>query len=280
MDSSVLSSIHFSVLMSVYRNDKPSYVSRAVSSIYTDQTLKPSEIVLVVDGPIEDDLNLLVSEYEKDSVFNVVRLPQNMGLGGALRVGIEKARFDIIVRMDSDDVSLSDRFSKQLSYMLVHPEIDIISGQIEEFIDDEKKIVGKRIVPLSHEEVSGMMKVRCPINHMAVCMRKYAVLSAGNYQDWHYNEDYYLWIRMLLAGVKFANLQDVLVNVRVGKAMYARRGGWQYFRSEEGIQRFMLNNALISFPRYLVNVFIRLFVQVLIPNGLRGWLFRKIFRDS
>ena len=67
---------------------------------------------------------------------------------------------------------------------------------------------------------------------MTVMFRKDKILSVGNYIDWHYNEDYYLWIRLFLAGCQFANLPEVLVNVRVGKEMYQRRGGWKYFLSE------------------------------------------------
>ena len=124
------------------------------------------------------------------------------------------------------------------------------------------------------------MKSRCAFNHMTVMFRKQAVLDAGNYQDWFWNEDYYLWIRMMLNGCKFANLTDVLVNVRSGRNQYARRGGMKYFRSEAGIQRLMLNNKLISWPRYAFNVFVRWCIQVAMPNWLRGFVFRTLFRKG
>lgn len=108
--------------------------------------------------------------------------------------------------------------------------------------------------------------------------RKSAVLKSGGYEDWHYNEDYFLWIRMLLTECKFANLPQVLVNVRVGKDMYARRGGWKYFKSEAGIQRYMFDKGLISFPRYGYNVLGRFVLQVVMPNSLRAFLFQKLFR--
>ena len=108
--------------------------------------------------------------------------------------------------------------------------------------------------------------------------RKAEVLAVGNYQDWHYNEDYYLWIRMAEAGCRFANLPDTLVNVRVGKDMYARRGGWTYFRSEAGLQRYMRQHKIISLPRFLFNVAVRFAVQVVMPNKVRGFVFQKLFR--
>lgn len=109
--------------------------------------------------------------------------------------------------------------------------------------------------------------------------RKNAVLKAGNYQDWFWNEDYYLWVRMLLKGCAFGNVSDTLVNVRSGADQYARRGGMKYFKSEKGIQRYMLDNHLINWGGYLNNVTKRLIVQVLLPNKIRGWVFRTFARE-
>ena len=109
--------------------------------------------------------------------------------------------------------------------------------------------------------------------------KKTAVEAAGGYQDWFWNEDYYLWIRMWLNGAVFGNTGTVLVDVRVGKEMYQRRGGWKYFKSEAKLQRFMLKKHLIGFPRYLINVSQRLVLQVLMPNKVRGWIFQKFARS-
>lgn len=109
-------------------------------------------------------------------------------------------------------------------------------------------------------------------------MLRSRVVAAGNYLDWHFNEDYYLWIRMAEAGCCFANLPDVLVNVRVGRDMYARRGGWRYFKSEVGLQQYMRQRKMISWPRYLFNVTVRFVVQVAIPDRVRGFVFQKFFR--
>ena len=111
--------------------------------------------------------------------------------------------------------------------------------------------------------------------------RKQAVLNAGNYLDWFWNEDYYLWVRMMISKCRFANLPEVLVNVRSGEEQYARRGGIKYFKSEVGIQRYMLDNQIINFfwGGYLINVAKRLIVQVLLPNKIRGWVFRTFARD-
>lgn len=159
-----------------------------------------------------------------------------------------------------------------------HPDVDIIGGQMTEFIDTPDNIIGKRIVPCDNEDIYDFMKNRCALNHVTVMFRKEAVLKVGNYQDWFWNEDYYLWVRMMIAKCKFANVPDVLVNVRSGADQYARRGGMKYFKSEEGIQHFMLENKLINRREYSVNVAKRLIVQLLLPNCLRGWVFRTFAR--
>ena len=269
---------YFSVCTSVYKNDNPVLVKTALDSITIEQTFKPSEVVLIVDGPVPDALSDVIKSYESSEIFHVIKLQENKGLGNALKLGVENAKSPIIARMDSDEIAAPDRFEKQLMYLEKHPDCDILGGQMTEFIDNPDNIVGRRNVPLTNEDIYQYMKSRCGLNHVTVMFRKDAVLKAGNYQDWFWNEDYYLWVRMMLAGCKFANLPDVLVNVRSGKDQYARRGGMKYFKSEEGIQRLMLKNNLVSLPRYLFNVSIRLAIQVIMPNWLRGFFFQKLFR--
>ena len=218
----------FSVVTSVYKNDNPLYVRRAIESVTSSQSLPPDEVVLVVDGPVPDTLSKLIKEFETEPLFNVIWLSVNRGLGNALRIGVEAANNPVIARMDADDVSAPDRFEKQIRYMEEHPDCDLLGGQISEFIDTEENIVGRRIVPFSHKEILTWLKGRCPFNHVSVTALRSRVITVGNYIDWHFNEDYYLWIRMAEAGYKFANLPDVLVNVRVGAEMYKRRGGWAY----------------------------------------------------
>lgn len=268
--------------MSVYQNDKTEYVVRSIESITANQTRCPDEVVLVVDGPVSSELQFFISKYEQLStpVFKIIRLSENNGLGNALRIGVEQATNEIIARMDSDDISVSNRFEKQIEYMETHPECDSLGGQISEFIDEESNVVGFRKVPCSHTEIFMWLKGRCPFNHMSVMMRRSRVLACGNYMDWYCNEDYYLWIRMALVGCRFANLPDTLVNVRAGKDMCARRGGWRYFKSEAALQKYMLANKVISPFRYLFNVSVRFVVQVMMPNRVRGFIFRTMLRSN
>lgn len=270
----------FSVLISVYEKDRAEHVKEAIESII-NQTLKPSEIVLVEDGPISKELENLIEEFEKKyKLFKIIKLKENQGLGNALRIGLENCSYEIVARMDSDDICVKDRFAKQIQCFEEDENLSIVGGIIEEFIENKQNIVGKREVPLETEEIRDYTKSRCPFNHMTVMFKKEDVLKVGNYIEWHYNEDYYLWIRMYLANCKFKNLNDTLVYVRVGNEMYQRRGGYKYFKSETGIQKFMLKNKMIGLPKFLYNVLLRFTLQVLMPNKLRAWVFKKIARKE
>jgi len=272
----------FSVITSVYHNDTPDFVRMALDSMLVHQTLKPSEVVLVRDGVVPDKLEALIAEYETmyHDIVHVIRLEKNGGLGKAMKLGVEVAQNDIIARMDSDDICSPNRFELQLKYLELHPNVDIIGGQMTEFIDTPDNIIGKRIVPCDNEDIYDFMKNRCALNHVTVMFRKEAVLKVGNYQDWFWNEDYYLWVRMMIAKCKFANVPDVLVNVRSGADQYARRGGRKYYESEKGIKKLQLDNKIITKMEYRYFVSQRYILQILMPNWLRGWVFRKLARNK
>ena len=270
----------FSVSISVYKNDDPSHFKSALESVYK-QTLKPNEVVLVVDGPVNEEISNIIHNFQKTTPnFKVIWLKENLGHAGARRVGLENCSYEIIALMDSDDLSEKDRFEKQIKVLLKNKNISVVGGQIEEFDDDKNKIIGNRFVPLEDKDIKEYMKYRCPMNQVTVMFRKQDVLKAGGYLDWHNNEDYYLWIRMVLENQKFRNLNDILVRVRVNDNMYKRRGGWLYYKSENKIQKLMLNNKIISKYRYLINTSLRFIIQVLLPNYLRRCLFVKLFRTK
>ena len=274
----MMGSVPFSVSMCVYGGDNAEHFRLAVDSLLS-QTICPDEIVLVVDGPVPEVLDELILRYEKMPVFKVIRMKENQGHGVARRTGLDNCSYEIVALMDADDVSVPTRFEKQLSVLLNDSTLSIVGGNIAEFIDDLEHIVAYRNVPCTDGEIKDYLKTRCPMNQVTVMFRKKDIDSVGGYIDWYCEEDYYLWLRMYQAGMRFANVPDVLVNVRVGKEMYQRRGGWQYFKSEAKLQYYMLKNRIIGVPTYIANVGKRLIVQVLLPNRLRGWVFQKFARS-
>ena len=263
--------------MCVYGGDHPQWFQTAVESIL-HQTVKPAEIVLVVDGPVAETLEAVIRSFEADPVFRVIRLPQNMGHGEARRTGLSACTHDLVALMDADDISAPDRFEKQLKLFAEQPELTIVGGNITEFVGEPDNLVGARMVFPTDGEIKRDMKKRCPMNQMTVMFRKAEIEKSGGYADWYCDEDYYLWLRLMLNGGVFANIPEPLVNVRVGKEMYQRRGGRKYFLSEAKLQKWMLQHKVINFGTYVVNVTKRLIVQVLLPNRIRGWVFQKFAR--
>ena len=274
-----MTDLKFSVSMCVYGKDDPEWFRVAVNSIL-NQTCKPDEIVLVVDGPVPEELDKVIKEFEKDSMFNVIRFAENKGHGISRRVGLENCSHELVALMDSDDISLPDRFEKQLKVFRDAPDVSLVGGDITEFVNSPDNIVGIRSVPADDVEIKEYMKKRCPMNQVTVMMKKSDVEAVGGYVDWYCNEDYYLWIRLYLNNCKFANTGSVLVNVRVGEDMYQRRGGKKYFKSEAKLQKYMLDNKIIGFSTYSVNVLKRFIVQVLLPNKVRGYVFKKFAREK
>jgi len=270
----------FSLSMSVYQNDEPEYFRNAFLSII-NQTLVPSEIVLVVDGPIPIKTYNLISEFKLDySFLKVINIKQNQGHGNSRRVGLNECTNDIVALMDSDDISVHNRFELQHEFLLNNPKVSLVGGQIEEFIGTPENIVSKREVPNEHGKIKEFLKSRSPFNQMTVMFRKSHVLNSGGYVDFYHNEDYYLWIRMFLCNYKFHNLPDVLVKARVNSEFYKRRGGVKYFLSEYKVQQIMYRNSIISTCRFLLNISIRFILQIVLGESLRGFVFKKLARKK
>ena len=274
----------FSISMCVYGKDNPEWFDRALESVVIQQTKKPNEIILVVDGPVPPSIENVITKYSELSNKNgisllLVRLKENQGQGNARRASIENATNELIALMDSDDVSVPERFAKQIS-LFDNPTVDCCGGQISEFINDESNVVSYRYVPLLDKDIKKYAKSRCPMNQVTVMFKKSSYNKAGGYVDWFWEEDYYLWLRMILQNMVFTNSDSVFVNVRVGKEMYKRRGGVKYYQSEKRLQKFMLRKKMISLPRYVINCCKRFVVEVLMPNRIRGWIFKKLARTK
>ena len=217
----------FSVSMCVYGGDNAKHFDVALNSV-VNQTLPPTEIVLTVDGPVPDEIEQVISKYaaalaDSNTAFKTIRLEKNMGHGEARRVCFENCSFEYIALMDADDISVPQRFEKQISVFEKNPELTIVGGYITEFVSnsenptDISREAGSRIVPEHDVEIKQYMQKRCPMNQVTVMFRKDDVASVGGYIDWYCEEDYYLWIRLALAGKQFANILENLVNVRVGE---------------------------------------------------------------
>jgi len=263
----------YSVLMSVYYKEKPEYLQQSIESIL-NQTAPTDDFVLVCDGPLTSELDSVIAQY---NTLHVVRLKENGGLGRALNEGMKYCQHDLIARMDSDDISRPDRCERELRVFRDHPEVDIVSGTIEEFITSPEEVYSRRVLPETSAEIAQFAKKRNPFNHPAVMYKKSAVEAAGGYKDFYLLEDYFLWVRMLLMGSKGYNIQEPVLWMRAGSDLYKRRSGSKYVKSEKKLFSYMLGKGLITSSQYRRAIIGRA-AGALIPNWLRGFLYKKVLR--
>lgn len=268
----------FSVLMSLYIKEKAEYFDECMKSMLC-QTVLPAEIVIVFDGPISDNLRRIVEKYKMDNpeLIKTVENKENKGLGLALADGVPVCMYELIARMDTDDIAREDRFEKQLDLFLADPKLDICGSHIIEFEGNIENILSKRNVPIEHKNIVKYQRQRSAFNHMTVMYKKSTVLRAGNYEHCPLMEDDMMWIRMLIAGAKCANVDDYLVYARTGYAMIERRGGWAYFKKYRSGRKKILETGYISNWDYLKTVSVQLIVA-LIPKKLRLFVFTKLLR--
>lgn len=270
----------FSVLMSVYKKEKKSNLIECFESLL-NQTLKADEWVIVKDGPLTPELDETIDVYQAKNpgLIKIVVLDKNVGLGLALREGVKNCSNKYIARMDTDDISLPDRFEKQVKFMEKNYDIDISGGFIEEFEGNIENVISKREVPLKHSDIVKYQKTRSAFNHVTVFFKKEAVLSSGNYEDAPLMEDDMLWTRMILSHKKMANIGETLVYVRVGSDMINRRGGFSYFKKYKKARKKIYKLGFISYFDYKKTIIIQ-FIVALVPTPIRKLIFFKFLRKS
>lgn len=271
-----MSSLPVSAVVPVYKEDEPSHFAESLDSITKKQTRSPSEVVIVADGPLTPELNEFLDDRND---VTTIRLEQNRGAGAARAAGVKNATNNLIAFQDSDDLSVSERFERQIRYFRDHPKIDALGGYIAEFEVNPDQPHAVRKVPTRSSKITRWGKVRSPLNQTTVMAKRDSMLAAGNYRPDDRMEDYSLWARMLANGMKLANLPDVLAKVRAGESeMSARRGGVQYAREEIRLQREFYRIGFVSAPLAFLNVAIRVPVR-LMPSNVRSFSYQRFLRN-
>lgn len=267
----------YSVLMSVYSKEKPEYLLQSMESIWA-QTVPTDDFILVCDGPLTDELDAIVKQEQSNHFYElrVIRLKESAGLGKALAEGLKHCKYNIVARMDSDDISLPERCEKELECFQRMPELDIVSGTVIEFKDTPENKVGRRQVPKNQKDIIAFSRKRNPFNHPAVMFNKIAVLNAGSYnEDFHLFEDYYLWIRMLRSGSHAYNIQDPVLLMRTSGDLYFRRGGSKYAKDLISFHKWMYRSGWTKFGDYVFFAIPHAFICVM-PNGIRKCIYSHL----
>lgn len=269
---------NFTVLISTYIKDDVKDFELAVKSIFYN-TVVPNEILITVDGPVTNEMNQLLEYFTKllPNVVRILRQKINQGRGNIAAFGVESARYELIAKMDSDDIAILQRFEKQLSLML-NNNVDVLGGQISEF-DESFEIISRRVVPVTQEEIVDFSRMRSPINQPTVMFRRSSVLKVGNYTNLNVLEDYDLWMRMIANKMIFQNVDEDLVYMRAFRQMYQRRGGIQYFKQYASFRKGLLRRKFISYWDYYKSM-IGMLVVSLIPTVVRKKIYVIFLRNS
>lgn len=270
----------FSVLMSVYYKERADYLEQAINSIIK-QTLLPNEIVIVKDGKLTKELDMVINRFtlEYPDLIKCIVLKNNLGLGNALKIGVENCKYPIIARMDSDDISHPQRFEVQMKYLRANSNITIVGTNACDFIEDINNIVSYRVFPKAYRDVLNFSKRRCPFLHPTIMFRKEDIISIGSYKDLLFFEDYYLFLRILKNGYKGVNIQQDLLYFRVSPDTYSRRGGLSYIKYEFKAYCTFYRDRLLNLFDCFMSLVPRSIVR-LIPNGMRTYIYHKFLREN
>ena len=270
-----------SVLISVYKSEKPCYLDSSLESVIKNQTLKPNNVIIVEDGPLTTGLYDVISKWcnNPDVPITIIKNEVNMGLTKSLNRGLEYVNTDLVARMDSDDMARPNRFELQVKFFYENPNIDILGGAIHE-IDENGNDLCDRYYPLDHESVCKSICKANPIAHPTVMIRKRVFDSGLKYNErFRTNQDLALWFDCILAGYKLANLRNVILLFRRQSSVYNRRKKkknlWREFYIYcDGI--FRLNGIFTIKYAYPI---MRLCLKLL-PTPIVKWAYNSRIRRS
>lgn len=266
----------FSVLMSVYNGESEGNFFECLLSL-ENQTLLPTEVVIVLDGFVREELVNVTYKFTKLNI-QLVKLNENVGLACALNEGLKYCSYDLVARMDSDDICNVNRFEKQIGFLARNNNVGIVGSYITEFGSDIDDKLSERKTPIDNDAILAYAKTRCPVNHVTLVFRRDLLINAGGYKNFRGIEDYPLWCELLLNGVRFHNIGESLVFVRTGNGMISRRHGFKYAIMEMRMMRYIYNIGFLSFLEFYLYSSLR-FVIRLLPQNILSELYVKLLRS-
>ena len=270
--------MEFSVLMTVYDKEKPYNLRKSLLTSY-QQTIKPTEIIVVCDGELTQELYDEIERIKSEiPILKVYQLDTNVGSGPASRFGVEKCNTDLIARMDSDDYSVETRFEKQIKAFEENPNLIMVGTNI---LDKNTDFTALKTVPEKTEEIREYSKFRNPFNNPSSMMKKEYILKVGNYRKFRYLEDYDLTMRLIHDNPTkdFLNIQEPLVVMQTDDSSYLRRGGLLYVKTEFFLQVDFYKRGYLTKFELCRNIFVRNIVRVM-PNSVRKLIYKKKMRES
>jgi hypothetical protein len=272
--------IEFSVLMSVYKNDNPVYLKKSLESIWDNQILKPNEILLIIDGEVSSSIINVINEFKKRCpIFDFFELNKNVGLANCLKIGLEKVRYEIVARMDADDIASNERFETQINFLIKNESCVLVGSSINEFNQNPGDLNSIRKIAIKFDEIKKIISYRNPINHPTVMFRKKYIIDVGSYVNVRNFEDYYLWLRLINAGYLIENINLPLLNYRIGNGFIKRRYGLNYLKDEIYFLKLIKKEKLINAKSFYISIIIRIISRSL-PQKILKYIYLNLFRKK
>lgn len=268
--------IQFSVVVSTYHGESAINLYEALKSI-VDQSLPPSELIVVADGPVPDDQLDVIKKIQNEAGFvvNLILMPTNQGRGVARNIGIDAAQYEYVALMDSDDICTLDRFEKQMRVLEKAPQIGLIAGVTEEFFDGPKEKSDSAVIktcPCSHNDIARALQWSNCVANPTIIFKKSAWREVGGFPPYRdINEDYLFYLRLIAEGVIFHCVPDIVLRVRISDAQRARRRGFSILKSDFVFRLAAFRAGYIGFLP-TVAILPLLILRRLAPPSMGAWL--------
>ena len=263
----------FTALGAFWSEDSPRLLERALLSI-NDNSLLPSEIILVQDGEVSPDLSAVIEKYRGEVPLMLLRLPDNSGLGRALNLGLDSVSTDFVIRFDADDFSLPSRFMTTMKAL--NAGYDLVGAQVLEKNEPKAPNTIRR-VPLCASGIRRLLPYRSPLNHMTVGFRASTIQRVGGYPDIRQREDYGLWLRLIASRSSVINIDEILVEARTGDDFMQRRGGYRNVIAEYKLRKLAVSLGIQTLMPATIIGTLRGIV-FLLPSAMRKYIYFWILR--
>lgn len=261
------------VIMSIYKSDRLQFVEESVQSILR-QTYRQFDFYIIADGEIDNAIEKFLSNINDDRVFFTKR-SQNMGLAKSLnellRMALPKG-YEYIGRMDADDISMPDRFAKQLAFLEENKDTDIVGTWAIE-IDEFGNVFYEKKMPIDHHGCYEQFKKRDCIIHPTAMFRRTYFEKAGMYpENTYFAEDTMMWANGFVNGCRFANIPEFLFRFRIDQDFFKRRRGWKHALNIYKLRRRV--NRLLNYPAS-INIYAMMYaVAKMMPTPILNIIYK------
>jgi len=263
--------MRFTVLMPVHEAIEFEIFKKSVNSVINN-TLLPSEFLIIVDGNINLQKRLFLLRLKKKNNFVNIVFKNKLGLVKILNYGLQIAKYKLIARADADDINHKNRFFEQVNFFK-NNKVDILGSNINENINGKKFI---KKVPKNPSLLH--FSFLNPINHMTVMFKRDKIIKLGSYPNIKYKEDYALWFLAKITGHAITNLDMSLVNSRINSMTMKRRKNIQAISSEFKLYFFLIKKNIFLILILSFSLLFRIFFLIL-PKFAYLFLLTKINRS-